>query len=239
MSDLPHTYAMRPDRQRQPTVQVVLGLMIAVLGILFTLDNLHILRAGDFLQFWPTVFIAIGLTQLAASNTSSRVWAGSIGIAIGVLMIISRLGWLRVNVWSLWPLLLVLLGARMFWRSFSANPPGPAVDTDAVSTVTAILGGFERRIRSASFQRLELTAFMGGGKLDLRDAVMAPEGAVIDVFSIMGGFEILVPETWAVAVEVTPFMGGCDDKTLHPSGAAPRLASRGVIMMGGLNIKNR
>jgi predicted membrane protein len=240
MSDVSHPYAMRPDRQRQPTVQVVIGLLIAVLGILFTLDNLHVLRAGDYLQFWPTVFIAIGLAQLASSNTNSRVWSGSIWIAVGVLMIISRLGWLHVNVWSLWPLLLVLLGARIFWRSFSAAPPPQTADGDAVSTVTAILGGFERRIRSTSFQRVELTAFMGGGKLDLRDAVMVPEGGVVDVFSIMGGFEILVPESWAVDVEVTPFMGGCDDKTVpHPPGTAPRLAIRGFIMMGGLNIKNR
>jgi predicted membrane protein len=243
MGDVHDTYVMRHDRQRQPTVQVVVGLMIAILGVLFTLDNLNVLNAGDFLQFWPTVFIVIGLAQLASSSNNSHVWSGSIWIGIGVLLIVSRLGGLRVNVWSLWPLLLVLLGARIFWRSFSwnpRNPPATPADTEATATVTAILGGFERRIRSASFRRVELTAFMGGGKLDLRDAVMAPEGAVVDVFSIMGGFEILVPETWAVDIEVTPFMGGCEDKTIpHPATTAPRLAVRGFVMMGGVNIKNR
>lgn len=240
MNDLQDVYAMRRERQRQPTAQVVLGLLIALVGVLFTLDNLHIVRAGDFLQFWPTVFIAIGLAQLASSSASSRVWSGSIWIAVGVLMIVGRLGGLRFNVWSLWPLLLVLVGARIFWRSFSASSPGIPADTEAMATVTAILGGFERRIRSTAFQRAELTAFMGGGKLDLREAIMDPGGAVVDIFSIMGGFEIIVPEAWAVDIDVTPFMGGCEDKTLpHPAGSVPRLTIRGFVMMGGVNIKNR
>ena len=68
--------SMRRYRQRQPAVQVVLGLVIATLGVLFTLDNLHILRARDFLQFWPIVFVAIGLAQIAQARTSARVVVG-------------------------------------------------------------------------------------------------------------------------------------------------------------------
>jgi len=235
-----HQLAMR-YRQRQPAVQVALGLMIAVVGVLFTLDNLHILRARDFLQFWPLVFVTIGLAQIAQARSSGRVVAGSIWIAVGGLMLLNRLGVLRVNIWAYWPLLLVFVGGRIFWRAYQADTsPDPLAGTEPTATVTAILGGFERKIASPAFQRAELTAFMGGGKLDLRDAVLAPGGGVIDVFSVMGGFEIIVPDTWGVDVEVTPFMGGCDDKTLpHPSAAGPRLAIRGFVMMGGLDIKNR
>ena len=65
------------------------------------------------------------------------------------------------------------------------------------------MGGFERRITSHEFRGGEITAFMGGGKLDLRDAMPAGGQAVINVFAMMGGFEILVPETWRVISEVT------------------------------------
>jgi len=241
MNHRDHRVAMMRYRQRQPAVQVALGLMIAILGVLFTLDNLHILRARDYLQFWPIVFVTIGLAQIAQSKSSGRVISGSIWIAIGGLMLANRLGVLRVNIWAYWPLLLVVVGARIFWRAYQADsPPDPLAGTEPTATVTAILGGFERKISSPAFQRVELTAFMGGGKLDLRDAVLAPGGAVIDVFSVMGGFEIIVPDSWAVDVEVTPFMGGCDDKTLpHPGATGPRLVIRGFVMMGGLDIKNR
>jgi predicted membrane protein len=243
MSSYNDRHSMRRYRQRQPAVQVVLGLMIATLGVLYTLDNLHVIRARDFLQFWPFAFVAIGLLQIAQARTSARVWSGSIWIAIGGVMLANRIGLLHVNLWAFWPLLLVFVGGRIFWRAFNARPPQDPVapaDTEPTTTVTAILGGFERKISSAAFQRADLTAFMGGGKLDLRDAVLAPGGAAIDVFSVMGGFEIIVPDTWPVDIEVTPFMGGCDDKTMpHPGGTGPRLVIRGFVMMGGLDIKNR
>jgi len=240
MSDYRDRHSFRQFRQRQPAVQIVLGLMIATLGVLFTLDNLHVLRARDFLPFWPMVFIVIGLAQLAQATTSARVWSGSIWIGIGILMIANRIGLFYINIWAFWPLLLVLVGGRMFWRAYRADvPQGPLPDTETAIAVTAFLGGFDRKIASAAFQRAELTAFMGGGKLDLREAVLAPAGAVIDVFSVMGGFEIIVPDTWAVDISVTPFMGGCEDKTRpHPGVAGPRLTIRGLVMMGGLVLKN-
>src|SRR4029077_13642486 len=106
MSDYRDRHSFRQFRQRQPAVQIVLGLMIATLGVLFTLDNLHVLRARDFLPFWPMVFIAIGLAQLAHATTSPRVWSGSIWIGIGILKIANRIGLLSVNIWAYWPLLL-------------------------------------------------------------------------------------------------------------------------------------
>ena len=239
MNDFGEQHPMRHYRERQPAVQVVLGLVIAILGVLFTLDNLNVLRARDFLQFWPIVFVAIGLAQIAQSRNSGRLWSGSIWIGIGVLMLANRLG-LSPNIFTYWPLLLVIGGGRIFWRAFHASAPqNPLAGTEANITVTAILGGFERKIASSAFERVELTAFMGGGKLDLHEAALAPGGAVIDVFSVMGGFEIVVPQSWPVDVQVTPFMGGCDDKTMpHPGVAGPRLVIRGFVMMGGLVIKN-
>ena len=42
----------KPGR-RGPTAQVVFGLLIVVVGILFTLDNLGLIDARDYLRFWP------------------------------------------------------------------------------------------------------------------------------------------------------------------------------------------
>jgi len=109
---------------------------------------------------------------------------------------------------------------------------------DLVSAV-AVMGGFDRKITSHAFRGGELTAFMGGGKLDLRDALPAGGQAIVNVFALMGGFEIIVPETWSVSLEVTPFMGGVEDKartSTNPS--APRLVVRGFVMMSSVEIKN-
>ena len=233
--------SFRARRRREPAVQVVIGIIVVALGVLFTLDNLHVLRARDYLQLWPVAFIAVGIAQFAQARTSGRRLAGLLWILLGATLVANRLGWLSVNVWAYWPLLLVFVGARIFWQAFyTSTPQELSPDADAAISMLAVLGGNNRRVTSQAFQRAEITAFMGGGKLDLLDATMAPNGAVIDVFAVMGGFEVLVPPTWNVDVEVTPFMGGYDDKSQPPASAnGPRLRIRGFVMMGGIDVKNR
>lgn len=234
------TFRMR--RQREPAVQVVIGLIVVTIGVLFTLDNLHIVHANDYLRFWPAAFIAVGIAQFTQARTPGRRFTGILWMLLGAVLIANRLGYLTVRIWALWPLLLVVVGGRIFLQAFYR--PGTqdlSPDADAAVSMVAVLGGNHRRIVSTAFQRAEVTAFMGGGKLDLRDATMAPGGAVIDVFAVMGGFEILVPPTWIVDVEGTPFMGGFDDKTQLSGapGSGPHLKIRGFVMMGGVDIKNR
>ena len=238
------TLMTHPHFQR--SVQLVLGTTIALAGILFTLDNLDLLRARDFIQFWPMAFIAIGVAQIIQGRTTSSAVGGAIWIAIGGHMIGRRLGLWDTRIWDYWPVALIVFGGHIVWQAFhraelrAGDIPGPPGEGRAAVTGTAILGGFDRKITSQTFERAEISAFMGGGKLDLRDAQMAGSQAVVDVFALMGGFEILVPETWNVEVEVTPFMGGYENKTIsHAGGTAPRLVIRGFVMMGGLDIKHR
>jgi predicted membrane protein len=226
----------------QKIVQLVVGLFVVFAGVLFTLDNLHILHAREYLRFWPLAFVMIGILQMARWRTTARFLAGGLWILLGVTLL------LRVNVFAFWPLVLVAVGGRVMWRAFSTTRDkvhaggfnsGMTIDNESVISSTAVLGGFGRRIVAQEFQRGEFTAFMGGGKVDLREAKLAGGEAVLDLFVIMGGFELLVPDTWSVIVELTPFMGGYDDKTRQNAPAlAPRLIIRGFVMMGGIEIKN-
>jgi predicted membrane protein len=257
---------MEPRTGFRITGQLVLGISIAIVGVLFTLDNLHILRARDFLQFWPVVLIVIGLVHVAQARTASGVTGAAIWIFVGVVLLGNRLGFLHVRIWNYWPLLLVLVGGRIvmqaiagggrrsrmrlggdahdaYWPSMGTQSTlagnAPNGDPSSVVSVVAVMGGFDRRVTSREFRGGELTAFMGGGKLDLRDAVMADNHAEINVFSLMGGFEIRVPDTWSVVFEVTPFMGGVEDRARTSSDpSAPRLVIRGFVMMSSVELTN-
>jgi predicted membrane protein len=230
---------MEPRAGFRVTGQLVLGVSLALSGVLFTLDNLHVLRAREYLQFWPVALIAIGLVHISQSRSGAGAVGGAIWILVGIVLLGNRLGFIHANVWSFWPLILVMVGGRIIWQTLERNRALDRSDTNATVSAVAVMGGFERRVASHEFRGGEITAFMGGGQLDLRDAVLAGGQAVINVFAMMGGFEIVVPDTWRVISEVTPFMGGIEDKartSTNPS--APTLVLRGFVMMGGVTLKN-
>ena len=102
---------------------------------------------------------------------------------------------------------------------------------------SAILGGIEREVSSVAFHSAEASAFMGGVKLDFRDATMEGNEARIEVSAIMGGIDIRVPRTWTVINRVTPVMGAVEDHT-HSTDDNKRLVIDGTVLMGGLKIYN-
>jgi hypothetical protein len=117
--------------------------------------------------------------------------------------------------------------------SVQESAAGPMQTVD----VTAILGGFERRVHTQDFRGGEVTAVMGGCALDMRAASMTGE-AVIDVFAFWGGVTLKVPPDWTVVLEGTPIMGGFEEKTVSPPDGSKRLVVRGYAIMGGVEVRN-
>src|SRR5579871_5050997 len=116
---------------------------------------------------------------------------------------------------------------------FFVNGPGShASERRGTSTLsdfdeTAVLGGVERQNNSQHFHGGEATAFMGGVKLDLRDAIIDGNEATIDVTTVMGGVELHIPRNWTVINHVTPILGGVEDRT-HSSEATKKLIVEGT-----------
>src|SRR5262245_59227561 len=82
----------------QRIVQLVIGLGVVTAGVLFTLDNLGILHARDYLRFWPIVFVAIGAGLIIQGQTQKRFLAGGFWLLLGALMLSRRLGLTDLNV---------------------------------------------------------------------------------------------------------------------------------------------
>ena len=116
-------------------------------------------------------------------------------------------------------------------------------DPDGLVSLFAVLGESKRASNDNPFRGGEMTAFLGGCVLDLRQATIPPGGhAVINVLAVMAGHEIRVPDGWAVASDIVPLLGGVDDKrrlTADPlPPTAPRVRLRGIVLMGGVVLKN-
>jgi hypothetical protein len=229
------------------TSQVVFGLTLVAAGILFTLDNLEIIDARDYIRFWPSVFVGIGAVKLWHAVRHGQGWVGGLFfLCLGSWMLINRVLYFRISPREFFPMVLVFLGGYLVWRGFGGTrPASPVADGQSQFSAFAIMGGVSRRSNSQAFAGADLTAVMGGCEIDLRHASIAPgTEAVIEVFAFWGGIDIKVPEDWTVVSKVFPLMGGVDDRTRAPL-APPdrphqqkRLVVRGIVVMGGVGIKN-
>ncbi|HPC83318.1 MAG TPA: DUF5668 domain-containing protein [Thermoanaerobaculaceae bacterium] len=114
----------------------------------------------------------------------------------------------------------------------------PASSEDWVDGL-AVLGGFRRVVTSKRFQGGSLTAFMGGCEVDLRQAGIEGDGAVIDTLAFWGGITIHVPGDWAVELRGTPVLGAFEDKTGNRRGNSGKtLIVKGFAVMGGVEVKD-
>lgn len=225
--------------------QFILGLLIVILGVMFTLDNLEIIDARDFLRYWPVLLIIYGLAKILQPETrSSRFW-GIVIAFVGAALFVDKLDIFYFRLWDFWPLLLVALGVTMILRARARGTSTGLMTNEQVEdrgnfvNAAAFLGGTRRNVFTSDFRGGELTAVMGGCDIDLRNATIATSPAVIDVFAFWGGIEIKVPNTWTVIFEGTPILGGYDDKTFKQTAEEnQRLIIRGTIIMGGVEVTN-
>jgi hypothetical protein len=131
--------------------------------------------------------------QIAQARAAAGVFGGLVWLVVGGALLGNRLDYFDVDLRDFWPLLLVVAGGYLVWQAFSPDAPGQrGVDDSAMVSAVAVMGGFDRRLTSTAFRGAELTAIMGGGKLDLREATMVDGQAVINVvrgFLMMGGVE--------------------------------------------------
>jgi hypothetical protein len=234
---------MRNNRPpRSVPSQVLVGLFVVGMGFLFLLDNLNVFDFHRAVAFWPAAFILFGAIKLLDTRSPNGALVGSILIAVGVVMTVNRLGFVHINIRTLWPLLIMGVGGAVIYRAVTGRrllgmQSKDAEASDEVVDITAILGGFDRRITTPNFRGGEVTAVMGGCMLDLRGSSIEGE-AVINVFVLMGGITLKVPPDWSVALNGTPIMGGFDEKTIAAPNNNKRLVIRGYAIMGGVEVRN-
>jgi hypothetical protein len=103
-----------------------------------------------------------------------------------------------------------------------------------------IMGGFVRKGEWDVPPELHLTAIMGGGEIDLRDARFAQGTVTIHALAIMGGIQITVPEDADVQVNGIGIMGGFDHSPAgRGSPGGPRIVINGVAFWGGVVIQRK
>jgi predicted membrane protein len=218
------------------------GLFLILIGFLFLLDRMNRLDFWDlFRQYWPAVFIVIGLSILI--NKEFRNAAdGYIFIVIGGLLLLMRMRILDRSLWHyIWPVAIIAAGLWILLRPvFSGRNSGfPKITADDLK-ISAVLAGMKRRVESLNFKGGTAEAVLGGVEIDFSGASLAEGKATLALTAVLGGIEIRVPRDWQIVLEGTPILGGIEDKTRAVSEQDKKgtLYIKATAVLGGIEIKD-
>jgi predicted membrane protein len=250
---------MNPVTRTNPKAQMVLGLLVVVIGLLFLVDNLGWIDLDFRRLLWPTALLVAGVLKLTQTRTNSGNVVGVILVCVGSIGVLRGIGFLDFDWRDVWPLVMIAAGIGIVYKAGHASKAGPVRQTKAgvpddapkagirpphftdsdeqLVNVTSVMGASNRRVSSLDFRGGEVTAILGSSDLDLRQASIDGE-AVLNVFSFLGGITIKVPVDWVIVMEGTAILGGYEEKTAPPTGNTKRLIVRGYAILGGLEVRN-
>ena len=226
--------------QRSPIGQLIIGATILFVGFLWTLDSLDIMDTEEIVQWWPLGLVVLGSLKLFGLGMRKSLVGGGILTFLGFAILVNEFGVIELSFRLFWPVVIMSLGAILVARSFGwmggrLGAVGPGEGS------TAVMGGVVHREPAQVFQGGSATALMGGVDYDLTQATDVAPDAAVDVFAVWGGIDLAIPPGWRIDMRVTALLGGVTDTRspapTHVTG--PTLIVRGIVMMGGLDIKDR
>ncbi len=232
------------------------GLAIIAIGLIFLLDQMEIVSAHHvFLYFWPAFLIFFGVEGLVFCHGPGRFWGSFLTLA-GVVLLLSNLGYLHVRWTYFWPLAIILWGIWILWRSFGGGSSWgpkwvrPMMNIDAGREFVSdspdmqsdvVFSATHRRINSKNFRGGKVAAVFGELKIDLTEAEIEGDEAMIHLDAVFGAVEIRVPNTWVVVSRGAAVFGEYSDRTVHAQPSGPgtkRLIVKGGAVFGSVVIKN-
>ena len=241
---------MTEQRATSLGARSILGLAIIALGVLMTLDNLGYVRVDNFWQFWPVILLLVGVSKLVRRQWGSAFVFFALGTAFLLPLVLDDFE--ISDLWRYWPLALIAVGVSMVLRSFSRSGAREALparererresgageqgsgEVRAFSLLTAVKRNF-----TGIFRHGDLTAILGGCSVDLTQAELPPEGAVVEIFALWGGVELRIPTHWVVDPQLAVLIGAIEDNTEQvPDAGGGRLTIKGLALMGGFEIRN-
>jgi predicted membrane protein len=218
--------------------KVIFGLAIIIAGLVLFLENVGIIGYVNIWDWWPVLLILLGIGQLAQPKECRQTWTGIVLVGVGLLFLGNNLDIFYFRFRDLWPLILILVGLSILrhttWKSKDLPQSNDFIN------LSYILGGGDRAYTTQNLEGGKISAIMGGGSIDLRDASFPGEVIYLEVFAFWGGFDITVPRNWNVNIQVTPIMGGVENKVRQTVDAqsTKTIIIRGTVVMGGVEVKN-
>jgi predicted membrane protein len=209
------------------------------------LSTTGVIRMRSVWGWIAALFVVIGVWGLVRSNFRNLVGPVMI-IAIAGTFLLRNLGLLAdsvIETW--WPVFIVLFGILIVIsrsrRRQRVRIEG--LDASGEVTVLSIFGSDNRRILSAEFTGAEIVSMFGDAELDLLDATIRSQSAVVEVVSVFGDAELRVPAEWDIRIETLAIFGDTIDRRRRQADrddttTEPELIVTGIAIFGDIQIRD-
>ena len=222
--------------------KILWGIALILVGVIFALNAFGITHIELFFDGWWTLFIIV---PCFIGLFSEREKTGNIiGLFVGVFLLLCCQNVLEFDVlWRLAiPGIIVIIGIKLIFGAVFGDKAIKLLESskhsgENIKTGCATLAGQDLNFGGEEFNGAELTAVFGGGKCDLRNAVIENHCA-ITASSIFGGITVFVPDNVNVKINSNSIFGGVSEKNHRPTvQGAVTIYINATCMFGGVEIK--
>ena len=220
---------------------VIWGLILIILGVIFGLNALEITNIDVFFDGWWTLFIIVPcFTNLFKEE---KKIGNIIGIITGIMLLLAcnNLISLRLIFKLIVPITLVFIGFSFIFKDNAEKKIKKEMKKVQVSANNnehyAIFGTLDLNFAKEKFKGCYLNAIFGGIKCDIRDAKLDSD-IVINVCSIFGNIDLIMPEDVNVKITSIPIFGGISDERKNRNNDSKNtIYINATCMFGGVDIK--
>jgi predicted membrane protein len=193
---------MSDDSRIEITPRLVIGICLALFGVLMFVDQLGFIDGYYLFRLWPVVLIVVGITMFAQRRHRPRFSNGIILICVGVWLLLNTLGIVHLQPWNfIWPIVLIFFGARLITRSVSedrreddrvvAEQRNASVKTDTLSSNAAFEGATAASSRNA-------------------DIDTDQQASHLHIFAVLSGIKRRWGQSLSRRGSITVILAGCE-----------------------------
>lgn len=211
-----------------PKAQMVLGVMVVVIGLLFLVDNLGWIHLDFRRLLVPTVLLLAGVLKLTHARSNSGNVIGVVLVCVGSIGILRGIGFLDFDWRDIWPVLLIIAGIGIVYKASIASNGGSSGSGDWSGSDRSGSDGSRSDDSQASFQAPGHEPFKAprGGEGD----------EVINFVSVVGSSNRRVTSQNFRGGEVTAILGGAD-LDLRQASIQGEAVLNVFSLAGGITIK--
>ena len=219
------------------------GTVLIIIGILLLLSTTGYIEMRSVWGWIALLFVLVGVWALVRSEFRNLVGPVMI-IAIAGTFFLRNVGVIpdgAIGTW--WPLFIVLFGVLlMINRSRRRQRLSLELHGAKEVNAVAVFGSEERRPITERFTGAELIAIFGDVRLDLLEAEIRGQPAVVETIVIFGDAEIRAPASWDVRLETLNVFGDTTDRRREAqeqdTPADAELIVTGVSIFGDIEIRD-